>query len=223
MDGTNWKLALLLQKVNGLYPRQIENQIVIKALLDKQFQTTTYPFFKIQLFFYLCFFCIPLSLYFCLGHEYRNKLVGFSILGGSAFTIYEFIQCHTEGWRDYFFDKWNYIDIFGLANFWIFCFNTFWTENDNLYEIDAWRVYSRVFLIFSMILKLNFFMRIYDKLGLLVNLLLTCVYDIVPFTSYLSVWLFCFYMLYVQAGVNGDERPESFDVPYNETNPHPLF
>ena len=47
-----------------------------------------------------------------------------------------------------------------------------------------------------MFIKVCFFIRIYKKFGLLVNLVETCIVDIIPFTIFLAVWMFCFYLFY---------------------------
>ena len=61
-------------------------------------------------------------------------------------------------------------------------------------------------VIMQMLVKTNFFMRIFDKFGLLVSLITTCFKDIVPFVIYLVVWLLSFVMLYSQIGINPPPR-----------------
>ena len=57
-----------------------------------------------------------------------------------------------------------------------------------------------------MLLKINYFLRVYTKFGLLVNLLSTCVQDILPFTFYLFIWEVLFVMLYKLCGISEPER-----------------
>lgn len=52
-----------------------------------------------------------------------------------------------------------------------------------------------------MLIKVNFFLRVYDKFGLLVTLIETCVKDITPFTLYLLIWELTFIMLYIISGI----------------------
>ena len=59
----------------------------------------------------------------------------------------------------------------------------------------------KVVVILNMLLKLNFFLRIFNKFGLLVNLVSTCFKDIIPFVNYLMIWLLSFVMLYIQTGI----------------------
>ena len=122
------------------------------------------------------------------------------MIGGIVFTGYEGIQFYRE-WKEYLSDGWNWIDVLSLSNFWAFWVSTLFFRVDESEEKAWWRIYCRAILIISIILKLNFFMRIYEKFGLLVHLLYTCLIDIIPFTSYLFIWLFGFYLLYTQAHI----------------------
>ena len=64
----------------------------------------------------------------------------------------------------------------------------------------------KVLVIVQMLAKLNFFLRIYDKYGLLVNLITTCFKDIVPFVVYMITWLLSFVMAYKQIGIKAPLR-----------------
>ena len=57
-----------------------------------------------------------------------------------------------------------------------------------------------------MLLKINFYLRVYDKFGLLVTLIKTCIKDITPFTIYLMIWELTFVMLYMLSGIKPKPR-----------------
>ena len=57
-----------------------------------------------------------------------------------------------------------------------------------------------------MIIKVNFYLRIFDKFGLLVNLINTCLKDIVPFMTYLMIWVISFVMMYAQVRIISPKR-----------------
>ena len=57
-----------------------------------------------------------------------------------------------------------------------------------------------------MLVKVNNFLKVYKKLGLLVNLVATCFVDILPFCVYLFVWLFAFVRLCMVIGVKDLKR-----------------
>ena len=47
-----------------------------------------------------------------------------------------------------------------------------------------------------MLIKVNFLLRVNSGFGLLVTLVKTAVVEMIPFTSYLVIWLFTFVLLY---------------------------
>ena len=57
-----------------------------------------------------------------------------------------------------------------------------------------------------MLLKINYFLRVYDKFGLLVTLIATCLKDIVPFTIYFIIWEITFVLLYTVTGIIAPDR-----------------
>ena len=64
----------------------------------------------------------------------------------------------------------------------------------------------QVVVIVQMLLKINFFLKIFDKFGLLVSLVTTCFKDIIPFVIYLLIWLMSFVMLYNKIGIHAPLR-----------------
>lgn len=67
-------------------------------------------------------------------------------------------------------------------------------------------VFLKIIVIVNMLLKVNYFLRVYERFGLLVNLLGTCVGDIIPFCVYLALYVMLFVMLYIQSGIDAPER-----------------
>ena len=57
-----------------------------------------------------------------------------------------------------------------------------------------------------MLLKVNFFLRVYDKFGLLVTLIETCIKDIVPFTTYFMIWQMFFILFFTVSGIVAPAR-----------------
>ena len=49
--------------------------------------------------------------------------------------------------------------------------------------------------------KINFYLRIFERFGLLVNLIGTCIKDIIPFTVYLAIYVLGLDMLYMQCNI----------------------
>ena len=148
------------------------------------------------------------------GEEHSRYLVWVSTIGGISFSCYVFIRAYRGHTVKHFKEYRNIMDVASLLNFWLFWVSTLFYNVDKSEATAWWRIYNRAFLIISIILRLNFFMRIYEKLGSLVHLLHTCLYDIIPFTSYLFIWLFGFYLLYTQAHIKTKITP--FDLTFDE-------
>ena len=60
--------------------------------------------------------------------------------------------------------------------------------------------------MFQMLVKINYFLRVYDKFGLLVTLITTCIQDIIPFTIYFLIWETTFVILYKASGIRPPAR-----------------
>ena len=145
----------------------------------------------------MLFYFLPMFLRFTVlaknkGFE-SQVCIFISFVTSIIFFVYEVIQIKTDGF-DYFSEFWNLVDLLGYACFWVFFSGSF----EKAPEVET---YLKVMVILQMIVKVNFFLRIYDKFGLLVNLISTCFIDIIPFSTYLFIWIICFIMLYIQSGI----------------------
>ena len=61
-------------------------------------------------------------------------------------------------------------------------------------------------LVVQILIKFNSYLRVYEKLGLLVNLLTTCIIDIRPFTFYMFIWMETFVVLFMILDVEAPTR-----------------
>ena len=120
------KLTLFCEDVNNNNPTLIDNQKVLKALMDKQFETS-FKVFNYQFIWYICFYFMPMLYIFT-----RNDISSFerwlayllAFVSSLLFFLYEIIQYRSEG-KQYFYDIWNYIDIGGFLSFWLLFFGIF--------------------------------------------------------------------------------------------------
>ena len=106
-------------------------------------------------------------------------------------------------------EYWNWIDLLEKASFWFFFVDLQFFHSETIIDREKQGLYKKIlefFIIFLMLLKLNFFLRIFSKFGLLVNLIITCFKDIVPFTVYLAIWLLTFVMLFKTIGIKFPEQ-----------------
>ena len=84
--------------------------------------------------------------------------------------------------------------------------------------LDLWWItiiFSNLCIIISIFTKLHFFMKINDELGMLVELIITCLKDVIPFFIFLLIWLLAFTLLYKILGVE-----TKFAVEYPNINPY---
>ena len=205
---SNLKVAKLFLLLNEKYSSQIEHQYLIRSLHDKQFEFA-YKFFLGQLILFVVTFCLPLTLFFLRKNdEMKNQLyIYLSMSGGSIFTLYELIKIKSEGLREYFSQFWNQYDVVGLTIYWThvgFCLSSLKQDD---FDSEP-QIYLRTAIILYMVLKISFFIRIFRAYGLFVSLIVTCLHDIIPFISFLIMWIFCFYLFYVQSGIKSPEKTE---------------
>jgi len=65
-------------------------------------------------------------------------------------------------------------------------------------------VVMNVVLILQMIGKVCYFLKMYEKFGMLVQLIITCFQDVKPFTFFMIIWLVCFTLIFMLLGANND-------------------
>ena len=67
-------------------------------------------------------------------------------------------------------------------------------------------VFLKTLVIIQMLLKVNYFLRIYQSFGLLVTLIRKCLKDIGPFTTYFMMFEVFFVMLFKVIGIEPSQR-----------------
>ena len=65
-------------------------------------------------------------------------------------------------------------------------------------------VIFNVVIIIQIVLKICFFLKVDDKFGMLVQLILTCIRDIKAFTIFMMIWLLAFTLIFIVLGANND-------------------
>ena len=94
-----------------------------------------------------------------LTKGYKQSLEFVSFLTSILFLLYEFVQFLTEG-MNYFFDAWNVFDILGYFSYWMIFFKIFSHPSQK-----STLILLKVVVILNMLVKLNFFLRIFNKFG----------------------------------------------------------
>ena len=128
---------------------------------------------------YLLFDASPMYLYFAIPIQIM-------------YFAYEFIQMKHDP-QSYFKDPMNWVDMLGIVSFVVLVAS-------HLLNFKEYQL-VKVVVIIQMLAKLNNFLRVFDKFGLLVCLVRTCVIQILPFTAYLFIYIGFFMLLYKVCGI----------------------
>ena len=93
----------------------------------------------------------------------------------------------------------------GLTIYWVYIAACISNKTNQDFR-SAIQIYMMTAILTIMFSKICFFIRIFNDYGLLVNLVQTCLSDIVPFCIFLTIWLICFYLLYHVTGIESPDR-----------------
>ena len=150
-----------LLDAHKLNPSLIEDSHVLRSLLDLEYGTA-FKFFCCKFVVYICFYFLLNLIVFTnndLSTKYRQNLELGSLFTSILFFSYEVVQLMTEG-MNYFLDAWNVFDILGYISFWMIYFRFFSQPEQKSMEILL-----KVVVILNMLVKINFFLRIFNKFG----------------------------------------------------------
>ena len=184
----------------------------MRNLMDVQFEDS-YNFFLKLFAIYFITFVLPLVLFILhRDHQHDNMIyIYWSMIGGAFFTAYEIIQMLKEGTKEYFKTFWNLQDMIGLTIYWVYVAACISNRTNQDFR-SAIQIYMMTAILTIMFSKICFFIRIFNDYGLLVNLVQTCLSDIVPFCIFLTIWLICFYLLYHVTGIESPDRSGQLGV-----------
>ena len=153
---------------------------VVTSLNDEYYKTS-FEYYKYQFIFCLLFKILPMTYYFIFDDKSMIPLY-IALIGNLQQLFFELIQMRILK-DQYFLQFWNIVDVIDILSFFIlFSFRL----RDS--EIGTIEIYLRTIIIVVMMLKINFYLRIFKKIGMLVTLIETCLKDIVPFMIYLIIW-----------------------------------
>ena len=152
-------VALFCEQVNTIDPHHIDQQRVLRTIMDQQYEKTL-VFFSAQFAIYLVFFCAPMLYYLVYPSEISFGTVACFVSAAcvaALLIIYEFFQMKSEG-VDYFKDFWNVFNLCGFAAF-LALFIRMLSKEKGLAEFD---MFLNCFVALQMLLKVNYFLRVYQ-------------------------------------------------------------
>jgi hypothetical protein len=83
----------------------------------------------------------------------------------------------------------------------IFAFNQFGIE-DNFVIMPE----MRIILVILSFVKLLFFLRVFEEYGFLVQIIMSCVIDLIPFITFYMIFLFIFSITFLVLGMEIDKE-----------------
>ena len=165
-------------------------------------------------FFMHCFLITTITTYiyntYLIGTygEATDEIYTYLMIVGIIYPfIYDSIQLYKSGW-DYFKDSWNYTD---LAFTWSGVINIFFKflikEQDDLRQVISMSV-----VILLALVKLMYFLRIFDSLSYLVTLIKQVIIDLKSFMLFYVIICFMLSLIIGTLGFqNFTKRPEMWE------------
>lgn len=130
----------------------------------------------------------------------------------------ELVQIRKDGVLNYLKQGSNWIDIIGLISYITFVYYLAYLETET--QVHGYKeiiLYIKFILVFQTLLKVNFYLQVNPKFGLLVKLVVTCIWDIKEFNLYLLIWIAAFTIAYKVLGMEStgyqgltDNSPTNF-------------
>jgi hypothetical protein len=151
---------------------------------------------------YVLFFLIPISVTLFSEEEYvHDIMLKVAILPAVVLFSIEIIQMREQGVIDYF-NGWNIIDFSLFMVFLSLEYFKFIGMDDTMPYMPE----TKLILIILAFLKLLFFVRIFEDYGFLVQMILLCVLDLIPFIISYIIFLFIFTICFVVLKMEIDEE-----------------
>ena len=125
--------------------------------------------------------------------------------------LVEIIQIQEQGAQ--YFRGWNICDFSQFIIFIIiFAFNQFGIEDDFVIMPEL-----RIILVILSLIKLLFFLRVFEEYGFLVQIIMVCCVDLIPFITFYMIFLFMFSISFVVLNMEIDaENNESKHIGFFE-------
>ena len=185
-------------------------QETVQRIIDFQFQKT-FRIANIAFWTYLIGFVLPFAVTVVYTHKNVKDFVHTSVFSGDLeklsyyvclltqllFFGVEVVQLKIVG-KDYLRDPWNAFD---FTQFFLFLLlmlfdNHQFFSDDHFYIQNFMMVLLQLILIFEAFVKIQFFIRIYEQFGFLVQMIILTVIEVLPFTVYLMLWVGLFALSY---------------------------
>ena len=153
-------------------------------------------YYLINATIYTLTYIVPLLLYL-LEKEKNSQYLHICLVSQLYFQMLEILQM-VYFKRDYFADYWNLVDQLSFGVFMFFYIQSIVYRNNKYQDNDI----VIVILVFIMLFRLQFFMRIFENTGQLTELVVQCFKDLVPFLFLLILWNSFFAVEYYLLGCN---------------------
>ena len=147
---------------------------------------------KWSFYIYVLTYCIPISfLIFSDDDRVHQAMLQIALFPALLLFLVEIIQIREQGME--YFGGWNICDFTQFVIFMIiFLFNQFGIEDTFVIMPEF-----RIILVILSLVKLLFFLRVFEEYGFLVQIIMSCVIDLMPFIVFYMIALFMFSIIFV--------------------------
>lgn len=183
-------------------------------MIDFQYEALTRTIILKQLLLYTFGFVIPfLTQLFAHDPIVVRVCVVLCIATQTVFFAIECLQIHVDGFAEYISDMSNKTDLSMFTLSVVYAIlrcsdaeSTLPAQSDVRQPSPIWTAlaFCNVLFVIQIVVKVLFFMKLFEKFGMLVQLIVTCLADVIPFTVFLCVWILAFTLVYKILGASAE-------------------
>lgn len=149
----------------------------------------------------------------------KKTLLIISFLANILFFCQEILQIKDQGLKNYFKIPKNYID---FSVFWVYLLFFIMRMNypgtlipseyvneeisGNNINIFTFMVILNIIVLLQVAMKVLFFLKVNDKFGILIELIIECVGDIAVFGTFMIGWIIVFTCIFILLGAEFDNE-----------------
>ena len=222
---TEFELSEYLLSITRKYTSDMENFTGILNVIEAMYDKTRLVYSRLFAFFVVFFFIPFLAQIFLIGNSALGVLAcnGSCLFCSFVFFVIELIQLRESGRRKYWLSLYNRFEfsLFPLHALY-FAARYLYPESmlpqdlkpgdssaPPLYIISNISLLTSIVLFWSVV-KVLYFLRVYDKFALILSLITQCFRDVSFFSMFLFFWVFIFGCWYQILGV--EARTEDFPM-----------
>ena len=215
----NFQFGKFLMRYVENFKETLEESDKIRSAIDNLFKNTR-SFFRKQILVFVYLFTTPfmIHLFASLDKEGDQIILNFGLIGWSCMFGIELIAMRVEGFITYFKNLWNVNDLISLVYpIYVGMINTtscvqslpnmhhakhYLQDSIHLTEEAKSMILMRVVIVFYILVKTLYFLKVDDSFGLMTTLLLGVFKGVVPFLVIFFLLVIFFAVMAAILGAN---------------------